>query len=132
MSSKKKDILTLAVRLIVGGIFITAGWMKVSAMAATLGFFSSLGIPAFLVYIVSYSELIGGILVVLGLWTCAASFILAVIMAFAMWYSRSMGFQGIMAPLAILGGLLSIMASDAGAYAVRLKKGSDQASVASI
>lgn len=119
MTQKKRDILVLVVRLIIGGIFISAGWMKVSDMATTIGYFAQMGIPAFLAYVVGYVELLGGLSIVLGLWSCLATAVLSVVMIFAMWYSRSMGFAGIFPPLAVLAGLLSIAASGAGRYAVR-------------
>lgn len=117
-----KNLASLIVRLIIGGIFITTGWMKVADLAATVGFFSQLGIAAFLAYVVTYAELIGGILIVLGLWTEIAAIVLGVIMLGAIYYTASMGFQGFMGPLAVLGGLISILGTGAGSYAVRKRK----------
>lgn len=114
-----KNLAVLIVRLIIGGIFITTGWMKVSDMVATVGFFDSLGIASFLAYVVSYAELIGGILIVLGLWTEIATGVLAIIMLVAIYYVRSMGFQGFMGPLAVLAGLISLISSGAGLYALK-------------
>ncbi len=116
-----KNLAVLIVRLIIGGIFVATGWMKVSDMATTVGFFGGMGIPAFLAYIVSYAELVGGVLIVLGLWTEISAGVLAIIMLFAIWYTRSMGFQGFMGPLAVLAGLVSLIASGAGQYAVGKK-----------
>ncbi|MEK7607811.1 MAG: DoxX family protein [Patescibacteria group bacterium] len=116
-----KNLAVLIVRLIIGGIFITTGWMKVSDMAATIDFFGGMSIPAFLAYIVSYAELIGGVLIVLGLWTEIATGVLAIVMLVAIYYVRSMGFQGFMGPLAVLAGLVSLLASGAGSYAVQKK-----------
>lgn len=115
------NLAVLITRLIIGGIFIGTGWMKVSDMATTLGYFSQMGIPAFLTYIVAYAELVGGILVILGLWTEIAAAVLAVIMIFAIWYSRSLGFVGILGPLAVLAGLVSILGSGPGQYSARKK-----------
>lgn len=119
MSHKRSDITTLIVRIIVGGVFIFAGWMKVSNMAGTIGFFGTLGIPAFLAYIVSYAELLGGILIVLGMWTCIASSVLVVIMLGAMWFTRAAGVQGLLYPLVTLAGLVSLMGSCGGKYSVK-------------
>lgn len=129
MSSTKKDLLALVARIIIGGIFITAGWMKVADMASTIGFFATLGLPAFLAYIVGYLELIGGIMVVLGLCACKAEGILAIIMVFAIGYSYPMGLQGFMAPLALLGGLFALVAAGDGKYAIKsyMKKGGEAA-----
>jgi len=122
MFSKKKDLLSLVIRLIIGGIFVTAGWMKAVDMAGTVGFFSQLGFAAFLAYLVTYVELIGGILVVLGIRTDVAASALAIVMLVAIYVSIGAGFQGIMAPLAILAGLLSVLAHGAGSHVVHLKK----------
>ncbi len=120
--SKKNDIIALLVRLIIGGIFVVNGYMKVTNMTMTLGYFHALGIPTFLTYIVAYCELIGGILVVLGLFTHYAAKILGIIMVFAIYFSLPGGFPVYSLPLSVLAGLLSIIAAGPGAYAVRTKK----------
>lgn len=114
----RKDISALVVRLIIGGIFIAAGWMKVSDMAGTLGFFAQLGIPAFLTYAVAYLELIGGVFVVLGLWTCISSSVLAVIMAVAVVITFKGGLQSFGYPLVTLAGLVSLIGSCGGKYSI--------------
>ncbi len=123
MSASKKGVLLLLSRVIIGGIFIMTGWMKVADMAATVGYFHSMGIPAFLAYAVGYLELIGGALLVIGFWECWATAILAVIMVFAVYYSYPMGIQAYMAPLAILGGLLALIPSGAGKFSVSEARG---------
>ena len=119
MSNKKKDFLLLVVRLIIGGLFIATGWMKVSAPADTVAFFSTLGMPAFVAYVVGYAELIGGIAIVLGFWTNIVSIILAVIMIGAIYFTRGGGFSVYGLPLVTFAGLLSIIASGPGRYALR-------------
>ena len=112
------DLALLVARLIIGGIFIYAGWLKVADMQMTLGMFSSMNIPAFLTYIVSYGELVGGVLLILGLWTTFTALFLSVIMFVAIYLSRSMGIQMLMTPLAILAGLMAIWGTGAGKYAL--------------
>lgn len=119
MSDKKRNWTLLVVRLILGGIFIVAGWAKVADMASTVGFFATLGIPAFLAYVVGYLELIGGILLVLGICTEKSAAVLALIMIVAVWLTMPGGFQMFSTPLSVLAGLLSLMASGPGAYSVR-------------
>ncbi len=116
--NKHGDCLILLARLIVGGIFIYSGWMKITTVEQTLGFFSTLGIPAFLSYIVMYGEVIGGALLVLGLWFEYATVFLSIIMIFAIWFTRTQGFGMFGLPLATLSGLLGIMADGAGKYKV--------------
>jgi len=115
----RKDIGLLVARLIVGGIFIAAGWMKVSDMTTTVANFSGMGFGAFWAYLASYAELIGGVLVVLGLWTCLASVVLAIVMIVAAYASRSMGFAGMMTPIAILASLVVLATSCGGKYTVK-------------
>jgi putative oxidoreductase len=124
----RKDISSLVVRLIIGGIFIAAGWMKVSDMASTLGFFNSLGISAFLTYAVSYLELIGGVAIVLGAWTCISSAVLAVIMIVAVVITYKGGLQAYGYPLVTLAGLVSLIGSCGGKFSVLKCGGCDSCS----
>lgn len=121
ITKNKTDVTLFITRLIIGGIFIYSGWYKVADMTTTISMFSALGIPTFLLYIVSYGELIGGILLVLGLWTDRASAFLAIIMIFAIYYTRSLGFPVFGMPLAVLAGLLPILGCGAGKYRVGKK-----------
>lgn len=103
-------------RLIIGGIFITGGWMKVSAMTATVAMFATMGIPTFLTYIVSYGELVGGILLVLGLCVRKVSLFLAVIMIVAVYLTRSAGLMGFGFPLSVLAALLTLCGCGGGKF----------------
>lgn len=124
--AKRPNLALLVVRIIIGGIFIFSGWMKVSDMAQTLGFFSSLHIPAFLTYIVAYGELLGGILLVLGLWTCLVSAFLSIIMIVAIFLTIPMGPSGYMTPLATLAGLIALLGNGAGKFAICKSKNTSQ------
>lgn len=119
MSHQKKDALWLIARIIIGLIFITAGWMKISNMAQTVGYFGTMGIPAFLAYIVGYGEFIGGILLAVGYKTCMAAGFLTIIMIVAIFYSFHGGFQSYSLPLATLAGLLAILSVGSGKHALR-------------
>lgn len=116
---KRPNLALLVIRIIIGGIFIVSGWMKVVDMTQTLGFFSSLHIPAFLTYIVAYGELIGGILLVIGLWTSVASAFLSIVMIVAIFVTIPMGSGAYMTPLATLAGLIAILGGGAGRFAIR-------------
>ena len=116
--ARRKDWMLLITRLIVGGIFILSGWAKVSDMAATVAGFGQMGIPSFLAYAVSYIEFIGGILLVLGVYTCTVSAVLAVIMIFAVWFTRSAGLQGFGFPLSLLAALLSLCGACGGRFSL--------------
>lgn len=118
MSSRKKDVFALIIRIIVGAIFIFAGSVKLVTMGDTVAMFQSMGIATALVYVVAYAELLGGIAVLLGLWSELAAIGLAIIMIGAVYYSRSGGFALMMGPLATLAAVLSIVPHGAGAYSL--------------
>lgn len=118
----RHNICLLVARIIIGGIFIYSGWMKVSDMSQTIAFFATAGLPAILAHVVAYTELIGGGLLILGLFSEIAAAALAIIMVGAVYLTWSAGPQMFMTPLAILGGLLAFMAAGAGHYAVRLRR----------
>ena len=61
----------LLVRLVWGGMFIQTGWGKWMDIPRVTGFFTDIGIPfpMFNSYMVATTELVGGILLVLGLFS---------------------------------------------------------------
>lgn len=120
--NSRADICLLVTRLIIGGIFVFSGWAKVADMSMTVEFFGSLNIPAFLAYIVSYGELIGGILLLIGLWTEYASIFLAVVMIVAICLTIPLGPQAFMTPLATLAGIIAILGNGAGKYSIRRRR----------
>lgn len=116
---KRADLAPLVARLIIGGIFIYAGWMKVGDMPGTIAMFGQLGLPAWLTYVVSYGELLGGLLLVLGAWFDRVALFLSVIMIVAAWLTRAGGMAAVGLPLATLAGLLALLGSGPGRYTVR-------------
>lgn len=119
MLAGKKGGLLLVSRVLIAVIFIMAGWMKVADMATTVGYFSQMGIPAFLAYVVGYAEFLGGIALLLGLWASEVSALLAVIMLFAVGFTWKMGVQAYMTPMAVLAATLALAASGPGALALK-------------
>lgn len=77
------DFALLLLRVALGIVFIFHGFSKIQNMDMTIGFFSSLGIPVFLTYAVAWIELLAGIALVLGVYTCVAGVLVAIIMLFA-------------------------------------------------
>ena len=122
LSPTSKNLALLVIRIVIGGIFIYTGWMKIADMASTIGYFSSMGIPAFLAYIVGYAEVIGGILLVIGLWNCLAASDLVIIMIVASILVAINSPQMVTVPLAVLAALLGLIVSGPGSWAVRGKK----------
>src|SRR5579862_7420809 len=68
----------LAIRLYWGWQFWQAGWGKVGNIPKVAGYFATLGIPAPLLnaYFISWLEVIGGILLALGLFSRVTSLLL--------------------------------------------------------
>ena len=100
----------LILRVIVGVIFIIAGWTKVQGIEQTIGFFAQTGISPFWTYAVAYLELLGGLAVLLGFYTRIAGYILSVIMVGAIYFATAkMGFSmGYSQNLLIIASLLAI------------------------
>ena len=102
--AKYGDLLT---RLVVGLIFIIAGWNKLMGLGDTTQFFTKLGIPMAGIFapVVAIVELVGGILIFLGLWTYVAATLLAIIMAVAILSAHNpmqVGWNGFKYPLLLL------------------------------
>lgn len=125
----------LAIRIGIGFIFIATGYMKVSDLAGTVAFFGTLGFAPFWAYLVSFVELIGGIAVLLGVFTCIASALLTIIMAVAVYtlfpnlqmlefptigYIIS-GVQMAMTPLAVFFSTLALTIAGGGRYSFMKK-----------
>jgi putative oxidoreductase len=75
----------LLVRLSLGGVFITSGWGKLHNLGQVTSFFTELGIPfpGFNATLASSTELIGGVLILVGLVTRFAAIPLIFIMLVA-------------------------------------------------
>jgi putative oxidoreductase len=75
----------LVARVTLGVLFVSTGWGKVHSLDQVTGFFMDLGIPApgFHAHLVSFVELIGGGLLLLGLCSRVAALPLAVSMGVA-------------------------------------------------
>ncbi len=113
------DLALLITRVIIGGIFVYSAYMKLSDMGSTLSMFSSMGITAPLAYLVAYGELVGGLMLIIGLWTELAVFFLFTVMLVAVYMTRTFGFGMFGLPLATLAGLVAILGCGAGKYKVK-------------
>ncbi|MFE7225681.1 DoxX family protein [Nocardioides sp. NPDC057577] len=85
------DVVLLAARVVVGGIFVAHGWQKYDqGFAGTEQFLGGLGVPepALAAQIATYVELVGGALLVVGLFAPIAGVLLAAQMAGAIWYAH--------------------------------------------
>ena len=62
-------------RVLIALIFIGAGVSKIGGYAGTQAYMESMGVPGMLLPLVILTELGGGILIVLGLWTRVTAFL---------------------------------------------------------
>ncbi len=108
------------VRVVLGVVFIAHGWDKISNMGGTIGFFSSLGLAPIFAYLVAWTEFLGGLMVLIGLYSRMAAYLLAVVMFFAIvlvkWGSGFLG--GYEFDLLILVSALMVAWSGAGPYSL--------------
>ena len=72
------DIQSIGVSLLrihFGIILLAHGWLKVYvfSIAGTVGYFSSIGLPPIIAYLVIFGELVGGLALILGIQTRLAA-----------------------------------------------------------
>ncbi|KXZ22754.1 oxidoreductase [Bacillus nakamurai] len=67
--NKSFEAGTLLLRVVTGIIFFVHGLSKFQGLEGTMQFFQSIGLPAFLVYVIATIELAGGVLIFFGLAT---------------------------------------------------------------
>ncbi len=132
MNNKLYDVSDLAGRILIAAIFILSGYSKIGGYAGTQGYMESMGVPGMLLPLVIVTELGGGILVVLGLWTRLAALALAGFsISAAVLFHANFGDQMqqimFMKNFAMAGGFLFLVAHGAGAFSLdawRAKKAS--------
>lgn len=125
------DIGPLAVRIVVGIIFVVHGWMKVGmGIAGTAGFLASLGIPFASVFAVLLiiGEVIGGLALIVGALTrfwAGVGVIISLVALFTVHLSKGFlisngGYEFILLIGAVM---LSLVVTGAGKYSVDAKMG---------
>lgn len=78
----KYEVGTLILRVVLGLVFLFHGLDKFqSGIGNTVGWFESIGLPGLLAYAVALIEMVGGILLIIGLFSRIVSGLLVVIMA---------------------------------------------------
>jgi putative oxidoreductase len=81
MTKVTTDVAALILRLAAGAIFLPHGWSKIMGDGGSAAFAADMatnyGIPAFLGHIAAYSEFLGAILLLVGLFTRIDAFLLA-------------------------------------------------------
>jgi uncharacterized membrane protein YphA (DoxX/SURF4 family) len=111
----------LFIRFALAIVFIAHGWQKLSNMTGTVSFFDSLGLPMFVAYLVMILELLGGILMLLGLCTRYAAVGFVVVMLGVIFTVKmSKGFLGgYEFELTLLLASLAVMMLGPGNYTIR-------------
>jgi len=71
------DVLDLAGRILIGALFVWDGWLALGNYAGTQGYVEQYGVPGALLPLALATQLGGGILVIIGLWTRLAALALA-------------------------------------------------------
>ncbi|WP_028558929.1 DoxX family protein [Paenibacillus pinihumi] len=94
--NNRMEIGLLLIRVVLGITFAIHGYDKFhSGIDNTAQWFASIGLPQFLTYVVALLELVGGILLTLGLASRIISALYAIIMVFAIFMVKiSVGFIG--------------------------------------
>ena len=89
-----QNVGMIILRVVLGFIFAIHGLQKFQAGLGNIaGFFDSIGIPGFLAYVVAIIELVGGILLILGVGTRVMSALIALVMVGAIFTAKfSVGF----------------------------------------
>jgi putative oxidoreductase len=88
------DFAATILRVTMGVLFLTHVWMKLVLFtpAGTVAFFESLGLPGFMAYVVIVAELLGGVALILGLWSRWVSLALLPILLGSIYPHWSAGF----------------------------------------
>lgn len=78
-------IFKLIPRLVIGAVFIPAGWAKLQSMSKTIEYFANIHIPlsSLLAPVVALSELVCGFFILIGFYTRPSTIPLMVIMVVA-------------------------------------------------
>jgi len=117
-----RDYSPLVLRLFIGVVFATYGWLKLGALQGFTGFLqaASVPLPGIMAPAVAAVEFFGGLALVLGASTRLAALLLTGVMVVAMiTVTLGKGFAGgYDLNLALLGGLLALLLAGPGKPAV--------------
>ena len=115
-------------RLLLAAIFLYEAWAKLTAYDAAVGYMQAFGLPGWLLPFAIAVELVGGILVIAGLYTRVAALALALFcVATAVLFHNKFGNRNELLhfekDLAIAGGFLVLAARGGGAWTLDALRG---------
>jgi putative oxidoreductase len=118
-----QPLALLFLRLTLGAIMVVHGYQKVfGGLHHHAQFVAELGIPAWLGYVSAFTEFIGGLLVLGGLFTRAAAFAIAIDLGVAIWkvhlHKGLTGDHGLELPLAVITLAFTLVCFGAGSIAL--------------
>jgi putative oxidoreductase len=118
------SLVSLVARILLSAIFVTAGINKVSGYTGTQAYMEAHGLPGALLPAVIALEVIGGIAVLLGIFSryaglALAAFCIAAAAAFHRDFADQMQVTNFMKNVCMAGGFLLLFANGSGRYAVR-------------
>ncbi|MBP7005713.1 DoxX family protein [Patescibacteria group bacterium] len=102
-------------------IFIYSGYHKLFGdMPAFTGMVAGLGFPApaFFAWAAALSEFVGGIALLLGVFTRVFSALLVVVMAISIYATEASGFMGMTPAIALLGSSLAVFFTGSGSWSL--------------
>lgn len=123
MHSSKKCVKwgLLVLRIAVGAVFIYHGWAKFQGMEATTGMMTGIGLPVpmFWAWLVALVEFVGGIAIILGLFTRAVTALLAFNMVVALFAVHTkMPYKAAELPIMLLAAVIALHTTGPGKFAV--------------
>ncbi|TVY11369.1 DoxX family protein [Paenibacillus cremeus] len=81
MKVQNVDLSTFLIRIVLGVIFLAHGLKKVKGMDATVHHFQiDFGLQGYIAYLVTFIEVVGGALLILGIFTRVASTGISIVM----------------------------------------------------
>ena len=114
-----RNIGLFILRLVIGGIFIYAGYFKLTHMDQAIAGFASMGFSTFWVWVVALAELLGGVAFILGMFTRLAGALFAIIMLVVIFKVKwAAGFTAWQFDLLLLAGSLAVIFTGAGKYGI--------------
>lgn len=117
----------LLARILLGLLFLMAGWGKLADVQGFAGYMASGGVPAFLAWPVVLFELLGGLALILGLLTRPVALALGLfsVVAAVLYHSPADPAQmtNFLKNLALTGGYLALAIAGPGAWSIDRKLG---------